>query len=294
MPPPEIACDESGSEGEKLLGGTTDVFAHAALDLDRATAAACIDEVRVGTRSPATECKASVVLRERNRRVLVWLLGPDGPLLGHGHVHLTEKAYHLVHRLTGGETVTARLLHEHGTATLGPAWRDLLLAHNDLARDRGDGDLVAALTRHLVERHAGTPAGLALATLQPVTDVDPILGALSANVAHWPGPVRVVHDEQRALTPARVRALLSGSGVVSIRFVDSMDDPRVQVADLLAGAARRIAADALHGHADLELCTLLAPYVDRGSCWGDPVSGALLQPAASRSRANSAASVAGV
>ncbi|WP_233223630.1 hypothetical protein [Amycolatopsis sp. BJA-103] len=27
--PLEIACDESGSEGEKLIGGQTDVFAHA-------------------------------------------------------------------------------------------------------------------------------------------------------------------------------------------------------------------------------------------------------------------------
>src|SRR5688572_30532708 len=76
----EIFCDESGSEGEKLIGGTTDVFAHSSVQVDVDAAAACIEEVRVVARSPATEVKASVVLRERNRRVLEWLLGSAGPL----------------------------------------------------------------------------------------------------------------------------------------------------------------------------------------------------------------------
>lgn len=38
----EIACDESGSEGEKLIGGETDVFAHASVRLDVQTATECI------------------------------------------------------------------------------------------------------------------------------------------------------------------------------------------------------------------------------------------------------------
>ena len=75
----EIACDESGSEGGKLVGGTTDVLAHASVVVDADLAAAWLDEVRVRARSPATEVKASVVLREQNRAVLRDLLGRDGP-----------------------------------------------------------------------------------------------------------------------------------------------------------------------------------------------------------------------
>ena len=65
--PLEIACDESGSEGEKVVGGTTRMFAHASVDIDAARAADCIVELRGRTRSPAEEYKASVVLRTQNR-----------------------------------------------------------------------------------------------------------------------------------------------------------------------------------------------------------------------------------
>src|SRR5688572_25420257 len=91
----EIACDESGYEGEKLIGTTTDVFAHASVDLDTASAAACLAELRDRIRSPAREYKANHLLREKHRAVLAWLLGPAGPLHGpgrtHGHVYLIEK-----------------------------------------------------------------------------------------------------------------------------------------------------------------------------------------------------------
>ena len=76
--PLEIACDESGSEGEKVVGGTTRMFAHASVDIDVALAAGCIVELRGRTRSPAEEYKASVVLRTQNRSALVWLLGDGG------------------------------------------------------------------------------------------------------------------------------------------------------------------------------------------------------------------------
>lgn len=59
----EIACDESGYEGDKLIGTTTDVFAHASVRLDRAAAAACMRELRERIRSPALEYKAGHVLR---------------------------------------------------------------------------------------------------------------------------------------------------------------------------------------------------------------------------------------
>jgi hypothetical protein len=92
-----------------------------------------------------------------------------------------------------------------------------------------------------------------------------MLPALAETVLFWSGGQRqvlVIHDEQSALTASRLRrlqqALADGTGsspagsdeagVSSARLsplaglvtVDSRDDPRIQVADLLAGVARRL------------------------------------------------------
>lgn len=42
----EIACDESGYEGNRLVGGVTSVFAHAGVALGLPDAAACVAELR--------------------------------------------------------------------------------------------------------------------------------------------------------------------------------------------------------------------------------------------------------
>jgi hypothetical protein len=93
--------------------------------------------------------------------------------------------------------------------------------------------------------------------------LEPILPALAETILFWSGGQRqvlVIHDEQSALTASRLRRLqqvLSDGadssanaqepGAPSARLsplaglvtVDSRDDRRVQVADLLAGIARR-------------------------------------------------------
>jgi len=81
--------------------------------------------------------------------------------------------------------------------------------------------------------------------------LEPLLPALAETVLFWSGGTRrvlVVHDEQSALTAGRLRRLqdlLAGampespSPLAGLVTVDSRDDPRVQVADLLAGVARR-------------------------------------------------------
>jgi hypothetical protein len=58
--------------------------------------------------------------------------------------------------------------------------------------------------------------------------------------------VDVVHDEQSVLTPARIGAIAAelasscpGRRLVGFTRVDSREDPRVQVADLVAGVVRR-------------------------------------------------------
>jgi hypothetical protein len=96
--------------------------------------------------------------------------------------------------------------------------------------------------------------------------LEPMLAALAETVLFWSGGQRqvlVIHDEQSALTAGRLSRLqqvLGGDAAVSspagaceagaspatvsplagLVMVDSRDDPRVQVADLLAGVARRL------------------------------------------------------
>jgi hypothetical protein len=94
--------------------------------------------------------------------------------------------------------------------------------------------------------------------------LEPLLPALAETVLFWSGGQRrvlVIHDEQSALTASRLRRLqqvlthgadssaadahevgappVSVSPLAGLVTVDSRDDPRVQVADLLAGIARR-------------------------------------------------------
>lgn len=94
--------------------------------------------------------------------------------------------------------------------------------------------------------------------------LEPMLPALAETVLFWSGGHRrvlVIHDEQSALTAGRLRnlqqVLTNGADssathardagahpagvslLAGLVTVDSRDDPRIQVADLLAGLARR-------------------------------------------------------
>src|SRR5215470_15041814 len=126
----EIACDESGSEGEKLVGGETDVFAHAGVVLSTESAAECVREARNRIGSPAQEYKANHLLRAKHRRVLTWLLAESGPIHGRGHVFLVEKSYFLVLALAEADT-----LHRDGRRTFGNLrWAEFLDSFNGLLR----------------------------------------------------------------------------------------------------------------------------------------------------------------
>ncbi len=142
-------------------------------------------------------------------------------------------------------------------------------------------------TRDSLARHQiGEPAAEVLDGLDParVWDVvsrlaqddrsippplEPMLPALAETVLFWSGgrrQVLVVHDEQSALTADRLRRLQRAladspgpwvvadetadvvvSPLAGLVMVDSRDDPRVQVADLLAGLARRSPTDGYDG-----------------------------------------------
>ncbi len=219
----EIACDESGSEGEKLVGGVTAVFAHAGVRMSHEDAGACVAELRSMIRSPAVEYKANHLLRQKNRRVLLWFLGPSGPLAGRARVQLVDKRQFLASRVRA----------EFGAVT-GP-----LELYNDLLRARG-------------------PRGA----------LDPLFPAILRAVAQWRGPVSIVHDQQLSLTDGRIRQLKRlAPRLESLTLADSQYDARVQVADFLAGIARRVAEEELNGRPDHEVIALLRPFVAGPEVW---------------------------
>ncbi|WP_370948900.1 DUF3800 domain-containing protein [Amycolatopsis sp. cg5] len=279
-----VACDESGSEGEKLIGGETDVFAHAGVLLDAGAAEECLRELRRRIRSPAVEYKANHLLRSKHRAVLVWFLGPSGPIHGRARVHLTDKRLFVANTLAGVLGRDAVALHRAGRRALGSAtWTDLLASFNDLVRVknrqgtaasffarvealRGAHEIVdeLVLARPRLEAFRGRGLGGAM-------PFNPLVPALIRAVEYWGAEywggeaVSIVHDDQTALTESVVELIKARTGLREMRFVDSRDDARVQVADFLAGTARKIASEELNGREDEELTALLRPYVDERS-----------------------------
>ncbi|NEC84433.1 hypothetical protein [Streptomyces sp. SID12501] len=301
----EIACDESGSDGENLTGGNTDVFAHASVDVPMESAAAAIREIRDRIRSPAEEYKANHLLREKHRAVLEWLLAPSGPLHGHAYVHLTEKTFFMVERVLDlllGDPAGALPLCRAGADAFGAGrWKEFLAAANALLRVRGDTDgapgapvdaffrAVDALAQQAPDLRDPEAADvlrllggarsraadhrarlLAAPALIPV--LNPLLPAIVRTAAYWSADGRtvlLVHDRQNMLTDERIEWLKDTTRIGGLRLVVARDDTRVQLADFLAGIARSIASNELNGRGDTTLTALLRPYVNAGSVWGD-------------------------
>ena len=311
----EIACDESGSDGENLTGGNTDVFAHASVDVPMESAAAAIREIRDRIRSPAEEYKANHLLREKHRAVLEWLLAPSGPLHGRAYVHLTEKTFFMVERVVDlllGDPAGAVPLCRAGAGAFGAErWKQFLAAANALLRVRGEAGAdpgapvdaffraVDALAQQAPELRDGDVADvlkllggartraadhrarlLAAPALIPV--LNPLLPAIVGTAAYWSADGRavvLVHDRQNMLTEERIEWLKAAARIAGLRLVVARDDTRVQLADFLAGIARSIASHELNGRGDARLTALLRPYVDTRSVWGDERSrGQLFTP----------------
>ena len=107
--------------------------------------------------------------------------------------------------------------------------------------------------------------------------LEPLIPALTRAVHFWGSRaevVSVVHDEQSALTPERIgdiaktfAASRPGRQLEGVRLVDSRGDARVQLADFVAGIARRLAGDKLNDRQDAELIGLLVPFINPESVW---------------------------
>jgi len=279
--PVEIACDESGYEGEKLIGGVTDVFAHAAVRLDEESAVRCIKELRERIRSPATEYKANHVLRSKHRPVLIWLLGPSGPLHEQARVQLVDKAFFLISRLVEQTGIDANTLYAAGRRHGGAEWDTFLATANTLLRTKDAETPVKAFDEALAgldldglgplkPPYAEQVRAALLADPRVLPPLDPLLPAIVRATQFWgDGRVVVSHDRQTTLSPDRIAQLKQLSNLLDLELVESATHPRVQVADFLAGVARKIASDQLKGTDDAELTTLLRPYVDPLSTWSD-------------------------
>ena len=138
------------------------------------------------------------------------------------------------------------------------------------ARDALVGDGLGAPAEAILDELSRTRVSAVLTRLADddrsiPPPLEPMLAALAETVLFWSGGGRrvlVIHDEQSALTADRLRRLQQvlafGAGpppagadgaaasaarmspLVGLVTVDSRNDPRVQVADLLAGMARRL------------------------------------------------------
>jgi hypothetical protein len=275
----EVACDESGFSGTNLLDPTSPVITHASVDLAVPAAAEVIDVLRDRLRR-RTEYKSNQLLRPEQRPALEWLLAN---LRGHAHVLSIDKTAYVVARVF--ELFTEEPSYGAGTslgsdhAEVAAALRHrtgFLAAFVDLARTKRvrlmDHD---AVNRFFATMPADVPALRAVTrarveeVMQRLIDEDPelppplepLVPALAETVLYWSAggrSVDVVHDEQSALTPGRVARLgaflasrAEPAPLRSFVQVDSKHDPRVQVADFLAGIARRRTPD---------LAELLEPY----------------------------------
>lgn len=307
--PVEVACDESGLEGEKLVGGCTDVFCHASVALSEDEARECMGVLRGMIRSPAVEYKAFHLQREKHRGALEWFLGERGPIRGRANAFLVDRTYLLLLAFTDRLTpvlphgTAAALYRSHRTD---PArWAPFLGTLNDLMRwgavaaTASTGTLVAQAgalardeppgpVRHTLDLLATHRAGLdALLRTATATEpdptrpfaLDPLVPAVVRAVDRWGGAVTVVHHTQRRLTDERVARIAAvAPGLRALRQADPLADLRVQIADLLAGVTRRAASDELSGHGDPVLTALLRDYVDPRSLWCDERSWARLHP----------------
>jgi len=145
-----IACDESGSEGENIMGSRDPLFVHASTSVGLDFAEELLADFRASTRSQAPEIKSKTALRAANRPALLRMLAAVG---SSGNIYLLEKQFFMAAKLVntliaepaaelgmdvagaGQGRQFASMLHERAPQALGDeSWRALLESFNDLIR----------------------------------------------------------------------------------------------------------------------------------------------------------------
>jgi hypothetical protein len=295
----EIACDESGFSGTNLLHPATPVITHASVDLCIGEAVGLIAALRSGFRFSPNEFKSGQFLRSpQAAQALRWFLAALSGR-AHVHLvdkeyflvtrivdlFLTEPSYAAGTRLTQDRRAAALAVYR-ACRFAGCDWDAFLTSFVQLVRvkrrhqpDRRTVERFFQARDALLRHGLDAPAEDLLDRLNPTRvwavlnrltagdrsippPLEPMLPALAETVLFWSGGQRrvlVIHDEQSALTPGRLRRLqqvladsagssdastgeaaaATASPLAGLVMVDSRDDARVQVADLLAGVARR-------------------------------------------------------
>lgn len=123
----------------------------------------------------------------------------------------------------------------------------------------------------------GDASAVSMGTLEPL--VPAIAGTAKAWHQVHRLPVEIVHDRQAALTPQAVADILATCStrwpnmaipppIITLEQTDSRSDPRVQVADLVAGVGWWVAGQALAGSLSDHVAEVIRPYVLADSMWG--------------------------
>ncbi len=174
-------------------------------------------------------------------------------------------------------SVANRLLRTRNGAEPGSSVPLFFETLDELRRTHAGTDAGPALERLAAGRGRAEAyrAGLLDGPAARIPVLNPLLPAIVATAAYWSGPgrrpVRLVHDRQNLLTPERIAwieetARRSGVALAELRLVVARDDPRVQLADFLAGIARKAAGDALRGNGDRASPRCCVPTSIRRRC----------------------------
>ena len=117
--------------------------------------------------------------------------------------------------------------------------------------------------------------------------LEPVVPAIVSTAKAWHQvhrvPVEVVHDRHATLTPDAVKDILAVTRVrwpnmgvpppiTTITQVDSRQDARVQVADLVAGVGTWAARKALEGTLTDQDAEVIRPFMIADSMWADAPS----------------------
>ncbi|TFC19720.1 hypothetical protein E3O19_01800 [Cryobacterium algoritolerans] len=205
-----------------------------------------------------------------------------------------------------------RFYREGGRALGTVGWMELLRAFNSLMRvnaDKNGNKTTIEEFFKVVDTSRGNSKRLNVTTVldlvfaarvhaeefqEQLSDsalpaLDPLPTSLAQIARFWhessDRPIRVRHDVSPALRPETVDALVFSPRnpgefvrlappvpLVEIVQVISESDPRIQVADLIAGFGAKVAMNALENSASPEDLRLLHPFLDQNSLWGDELS----------------------
>lgn len=163
----EVACDESGNDGENLFGGNATVFAHGSVAIPSEQAESLMADLRHRTNAQSVELKSKDLLKPKSLDTAKWLLCHPW-VLGHSLVNLTEKRYFLTCKLfdstveeqmhASGADIYAgdqalkvmMLLYSRAPEELGSVWDEILETYNRLLRSPDE----AEIRRHLATLRA--------------------------------------------------------------------------------------------------------------------------------------------